>query len=171
MINRFAPVQPMELIRKAILIAVATIALMLLWASIAISQSYNYYEMGPDGMMRPDGTIIQTGPGPVQVPGPTQSSSPVQSHFRSTTTESNFMTNSSQPNQSNQSNQSSKFTYKSSHQSDGSWLITRNGGKWLTVAAKPGYFAITDPNGTGQLLIKLDQSSAVRLDHSSHSPL
>jgi hypothetical protein len=119
----------MGLIRKAILIAVATIALMLLWASIAISNGNNYYEMGPDGMMRPDGTIVQTGPGfqpragggGGPVAGPT-------------------------------------YTYKATAQHDGSYLITRQGSKWLTVAAKPGYFAITDPNGTGQLLIKLDQS-------------
>ena len=159
MVNRFAPAQPMGLIRKAILIAVATLALMLLWASIAISSGGDpYYEMGPDGMMRPDGTIIQGGGGPIGQPGP--SSAPVQS---------NVMMKASQ---SNQSNQSPTFTYKSSHQSDGSWLITRNGAKWMTVAAKPGYFAITDPNGTGQLLIKLDQTMPhIRADQSSHSPL
>jgi len=128
MVNRFASAQPMGLIRKAILIAIATIALMLLWASIAISNGNSYYEMGPDGMMRPDGTIVQTGPGQQArggdggpVAGPT-------------------------------------YTYNSTRQRDGSYLITRNGARWLTVAAKPGYFAITDPNGTGQLLIKLDQS-------------
>ena len=125
MVNRFASAQPMGLIRKAILIAVATIALMLLWASIAISNGNNYYEMGPDGMMRPDGTIVQTGGAGQRVmgggPGPT-------------------------------------YTYKATAQHDGSFLITRQGSRWITVAAKPGYFAITDPNGTGQLLIKLDQS-------------
>jgi hypothetical protein len=126
MVYRFAPPQPMGLIRRAMLIAVATIVLMLLWASVAISQSgKTYYEMGPDGMMRPDGTITQTNGGAgsrSRLPPPT-------------------------------------YTYKATHQADGSFLITRNGANWITVAAKPGYFAITDPNGTGALLIKLDQSA------------
>jgi hypothetical protein len=159
MVNRFAPAQPMGLIRKAILIAVATLALMLLWASIAISAGGDpYYEMGPDGMMRPDGTIIQGGGGPVQRPGPTPgpSAPPIHLNFRAATTQSN------QSNQSNQSDQSSTFTYKSSHQANGSWLITRNGAKWLTVAARSGYFEITDPNGTRNMVIKLDQTQRVQ---------
>ena len=64
MVNRFAAAQPMGLIRKAILIAVATILLMLAWAAISVQAGGTYYELDPDGMMRPDGTIVQYGPPP-----------------------------------------------------------------------------------------------------------
>jgi hypothetical protein len=150
MVNRFASAQPMGLIRKAILIAVATIALMLLWASIAISNGNNYYEMGPDGMMRPDGTIVQTGPAQQASAGDAQPNAEVAN----ASMRAAFAPKAAGGHERGQAT----FTYTSSHQPDGSWLITRNGAKWLTVAAKPGNFAITDPNGTGQLLIKLDQT-------------
>ena len=151
MVNRFASAQPMGLIRKAILIAVATIALMLLWASIAISNGNNYYEMGPDGMMRPDGTIVQTGPPQQASEGNSQPNAGVTNAYMRAAV-------APQPVGGGHLSGQATFTYKATAQHDGSYLITRQGSKWLTVAAKPGYFAITDPNGTGQLLIKLDQS-------------
>jgi hypothetical protein len=150
MVNRFASAQPMGLIRKAILIAVATIALMLLWASIAISNGNNYYEMGPDGMMRPDGTIVQTGPAQQASDGNGQPNAGTTNAYMRAAPASQAV-GGGHPGQAT-------YTYKATAQHDGSYLITRQGSKWITVAAKPGYFAITDPNGTGQLLLKLDQS-------------
>ena len=55
-----------------------------------------------------------------------------------------------------QSSGSTKFTYAASP-NQCVWLIKRNGSPWLTVAydANSGAYELTDPNGTGKLLLRL----------------
>ena len=50
------------------------------------------------------------------------------------------------------------ISYTSKPQRNGSYLILRNGVSWITVSTQKNQFVISDPNGTGQAVIKLDQS-------------
>lgn len=116
MMNRFAGALPTGLGRKALWIAVTAIVIMLAWAQITLGDGRTYFEIDPDGMMRPDGTIQQRVMGHPPI----------------------------------------NYTSKRTH--DGAYLILRNGVPLITVSAQKNQYIVSDPNGTGQPVIKLDQS-------------
>ena len=47
------------------------------------------------------------------------------------------------------------YTYNATSRPDGSILITRNGVKWVTLANKNHQFLLSDPNGTGHVVVKM----------------
>jgi hypothetical protein len=69
-----------------------------------------------------------------------------------------------------QSSGNTKFTYAAS--ANGCvWLIKRNGSPWLTVAynATSGAYELTDPNGTGRLLLQLSAKQGPAIQRSTQS--
>ncbi len=51
------------------------------------------------------------------------------------------------------------LTYTAKPQHNGSYLVLRNGVAWITLSTQKNQFVISDPNGTGQAVVKLDQTS------------
>jgi hypothetical protein len=47
------------------------------------------------------------------------------------------------------------YTYKATSRPDGSISITRNGVAWVTLANKNHQFLLSDPNGTGHVVVKM----------------
>lgn len=131
--------------RKVLWIAVAAVLLVLAWAKAGYPDPYavgQSYFMGADGVLHTDGMMPPNKP---YEPGMMPPDGLVVKQ------------------------QSGKhvYTYVATNQ-NGVYLIKRNGVAWATVTLdKPsGLYVITDPNGTGQPLLKLGtpRRGSVKMD-------
>jgi hypothetical protein len=117
---RFLAARPSTRARKALLIALVALALVVAWAAAAFTQT------GPGtlqwDMMRPDGRgrapiVVQTG------------------------------------------KNGKKYTYTYAKRTNTTATVARNGNPWVSIKRTSSGVEISDPNGTGQVVIKVSATT------------